>query len=262
MSTSSSDTPPPSGMVITYSEDTTEAAAEAMEEFLQRPPGQSVSSSFRPLAAVLGGIRAKRRGRKKGRKFSENDVTTYSGSPLESQRGGGGSAPSSPHLQSREPDGKARHRGQHGGHGGVFRRAKGSLLSHLRSHDESSEVVGERSDVPESPGHHSQSESHGEEKGQRRRRQNSAPTDEDYHQPRLQISSPLTRDWSGSELRNEELQSLVQPPPAAWTKTGFLWLRMQHENRYAWTPIVSVYILPSYTRIIVRPYYSVLRVCC
>lgn len=220
-STSSSETPPPSGMVITYSEDTTEAAAEAMEEFLQRPAGQP--GSFNLIAAMLGGIRAKRRVKKKGRKFSVDDSSSETRVVPQAQRGGG-SAPSSPRPQHSEPDLRAKNRGNHVR---MFRRGKGSLLGNLRSHDhsgESTEVISESADMPET---HPQSES--------------GEGNSDHHQPRLQISSPLARDWSGSELRNEELQSLVQPPPTAWTKTGYLWLRMQQDQRYAWTHIVSTY---------------------
>ena len=239
---SSGETPPPSGMVVTFSEDTTEAAADAMEEFLGRPAGHS--SHFRPLAAVLGGIRGKKKAKKKSRKSSTTDDTATE-SPLatQSQRDGGGSPLQSPAHSS--PRARSKHK------------KKRSLLSHSKSHDGSTEVMGERSDVP-----HSQEDLRGslenvfetEDKGRRKKKLHSL-SGEPHLQPRLQISSPLTRDWSGSELRNEELQSLVRPPPASWSLTGYLWLRLHTDNsRYEWTHIVSCVCVCEY--VCVREYVN------
>ena len=236
---SSGETPPPpssAGMVVTFSEDTTEAAAEAMEEFLGKT--SSHASHFRPLAAVLGGIRGKKKAKKKSRKASAaDDCTTESPLVTQSQRERGESPlRDSAHSSPRSKQKKKR----------------SLLFKHSKSHDGSSEVIGEGSDVTDS-----QEELRGscenvsettDDKGRRRRRKMA----ELHVQPRLQISSPLTRDWSGSELRNEELQSLVRPPPAAWSMTGYLWLRLHTDNnRYEWTHIVSgglcyhiVFVLP------------------
>ena len=247
---------PTAGMMVHYSEDTTESAAEAMEEFLLRSTSRSVSHSvsspFRPLAAVLGGIRGKARGKnglkgKKGTKpFSSADDSVIMPEPRYFQRHReGGSNPSSPQLNRK------------GNQPGLFRRAKGSLLNHLMSHDkshdlyttgEAAEVRGERSDT-ESLEEHALSASSdslreagvaGQKRKKNKKKRHASVDSERQLQPRLQISSPLTRrDWSGSELRNDELQSLVQPPPASWAKCGFLWLRMRSESRYAWTHVVS-----------------------
>ena len=245
VSTSSAETPPPSNMMVTYSEDTTEAAAAAMEEFLQRPTSRSVSVPFRPLAAVLKSMRGKRRG-KRANKSSVNGSTTVP----ESLSQGDATPPPSPKLcpPSDSTSSHSPRMNRRGNYSGVFRRAKGSQLNHQKSHDppgEDAEVRGERSDSRSLVGHTRSGSADNlnevvERGHSRRKKKHHVSLNVEQHlQPRLQISSPLTRDWSGSELRNEELQSLVHPPPASWSKTGYLWLRMHLENRYAWTHIVS-----------------------
>lgn len=245
VSTSSAESPPTTGMVVTYSEDTTEAAAEAMEEFLLRPTSSSVSVPFRSLAAMLGGFRGKRKVKsKKGSKH----VSSVDDSSVTSESQSRGTSPSSP-LGGRES--RSNHSSpqlnRKGNHSGVFRRPKGSQLSHLRPHDpnntgEGAEVKRGKSET-DSLEDHTRSGSadnlHETEKSRKKKKHHTSLNVEQHLQPRLQISSPLKRDWSGSELRNEELQSLILPPPASWTKSGYLWLRMHTENRYAWTHIVS-----------------------
>ena len=243
VSTSSAETPPPSNMVVTYSEDSTEAAAVAMEEFLQRPTSRSVSVPFRPLAAVLQSMRGKRRGKK-------SPVNGSSTVP-ESLSQGDATPPPSPQLRP-SSDSHSPRMNRRGNNSGVFRRAKGTLVNHRKS-PEGVEVRGEKSDY-QSLRSRTQSGSADNltevaEKGRRRRKKHHVSLDVEQHlQPRLQISSPLTRDWSGSELRNEELQRLVRPLPASWSKTGYLWLRMHMENRYAWTHIVSCFSFSVMTR--------------
>lgn len=235
-------------MLVTFSEDTTEAAAEAMEEFLQRPSGGNSGgghSAFKPITAMLRGRRKAKK--KKGSKVSTTDDTMSTESPLviaKSQRGDEESGESSPSSPLREGTNSSRKTSSGGGASGMLRRAKGSLLNHLRSHDhaeESSEVNGERSDdqiVNESGDIVCEMT---EDKSRKKKKILGSLNKEPNVQPRLQISSPLTRDWSGSELRNEELQGLIKPHPQAWTKMGYLWLRMHTaENRYEWTHIVSI----------------------
>ncbi|CAI8024340.1 Arf-GAP with coiled-coil, ANK repeat and PH domain-containing protein 2 [Geodia barretti] len=224
---SSGETPPPSGMVVMFSEDTTEAAAEAMEEFLGRPSGHA--SHFRPLAAVLGGIRGKKKKAKKKKSrtaSTPDDPATESPLVTRSQRERGDSPlRDSAHSSPRSKQKKKR-----------------SWLLHSKSHDGSAEVVGESSDVPDTREElRGSSENHceTEDKGRRKKKPQTS-LEEPHLQQRLQISSPLTRDWSGSELRNEELQSLVSPPPASWSMTGYLWLRLHTDNRYEWTHIWCV----------------------
>lgn len=229
---SSSETTPPTGMVVTYSEDTTEAAAEAMEKFLQRTTNQNVSIPFRPLAAVLGGLRGKKKGSRSKRfkrigSADDSAVTPPSTPPPFNKECR--SNESSPLLNRKVNQ-------------GMFRRVKGSLLSHVRSHDPG-ESTDEKRSAPHRGGY-SLSESADNllqetEETRRKKKQHHVSLDMEQHvQPRLQISSPLTRDWSGSELRNDELQSLIQPLPSSWAKCGYLWLRMHMNNRYAWNHIV------------------------
>lgn len=231
---SSSETTPPTGMVVTYSEDTTEAAAEAMEEFLNRS-NQTVSIPFRPLAAVLGGLRGKKKGLKPKRfkrigSADDSAVTPPSTPPPFNKECR--SNESSPLLNRKV------------NHSRMFRRVKGSLLSHVRSHDPG-ESTDEKRSAPRRGGY-SLSESvdnltEETEDTRRKKKQHHVSLNMEQHvQPRLQISSPLTRDWSGSELRNDELQSLIQPLPASWAKCGYLWLRMHVNNRYAWNHIVRM----------------------
>lgn len=230
LSGSSSETPPPTGMVVTYSEDTTEAAAEAMEKFLQNPTSQHVSIPFRPLAAVLGGLRGKKKGSKPKRIASADDSAISPPlSPLPAINKDSRSNESSPLLNR-----KVNH--------SVFRRAKGSILSHLRSHNPG-ESTGVRDDTHSREGHPLSGSTDNlcretDETSRRKKKHHVSLNMEHHVQPRLQISSPLTRDWSGSELRNEELQSLVQPLPTSCAKCGYLWLRMHVDNRYAWNHIV------------------------
>jgi hypothetical protein len=224
---SSGGTPPPSAMVVTFSEDTTEAAAEAMEEFLGRPSGHT--SHFRPLAAVLGGIRGKKKKAKKKKSraaSTPDDTTTESPLVTRSQRERGGS----PLRDSAHSSPRSKHK------------KKRSWLLHSKSHDGSAEVIGESSDVPDTREElrgSSENVCETEDKGRRKKKPQTS-LEEPHLQPRLQISSPLTRDWSGSELRNEELQSLVSPPPASWSMTGYLWLRLHTDNRYEWTYVWCV----------------------
>lgn len=234
-SSSSETTPPTGGMVVTYSEDTTEAAAEAMEKFLQRSTNQTVSIPFRPLAAMFGGLRGKKKGSKSKRfkRIGSADDSAITPPPtpppLNKECRSNDSSP----LLNRKVN-----------HSRMFRRAKGSLLTHLRSHDPGESI--DESRQAHLRGGYSLSESadnlsHESEETSRKKKQHHVSLDMEQHvQPRLQISSPLTRDWSGSELRNEELQSLIQPLPASWAKCGYLWLRMHMNNRYAWNHIVRI----------------------
>lgn len=231
---SSGETPPPSGLIVTFSEDTTESAADAMEEFLNKPPGHT---HFRPLAAVLGGIRSKKKAKKKRQdKLSLSDDQT----PPRTQRDGGSPSPLR-HASHSSPSPSPRH---------WKRKTKGSLfLSRSKSHDERGDTAGHLSNVgaDQLTGSCENISAEKEERG-RRRRKKDAIDGEDTHtplQPRLKISSPMTRDWSGSELRNEELQSLVQPLPPSWSMAGYLWVRLQTDNRYEWTNVVSISSLPT-----------------
>ena len=242
---------PASPMVVTHTEDTTESAADAIEEFLQQRTHHSpASSALRPFAAMLDNIRSY--GREKGspskkapKKFSSVDDAYLSSIPEDGVaaevKRNGGSTPSSPRLT---------HKGNHSPK--LFHRAKGSLLRHFTSHDKSHDTpLGVREmksskSVPCSTtedystggeGIEPSTNSQESENGSRKKKKKQASTESERP---LKISSPLRRDWSGSELRNEDLQLLVHPPPAAWAKCGFLWLRkLTENNRYAWTHIVS-----------------------
>ena len=236
---SSAGTPPPfgetpplsGGMVVTFSEDTTEAAAAAMEEFLSRPAAHT--PSFRPLAAVLGGIRGKKPKKKKKEKKMSLAEDGGAESPLASQSQKERD-PASPLRSPAHSSPKSRTKG---------RKIKSSLLGHLRSHDhpdEGSEVVGERSDAADSQEELSQSLENLSDPEVKGRGKKKLLEEEPRLQHRLQISSPLTRDWSGGELRNEELQRLVRPPPPSWSMAGYLWLRLHNQQRYEWSHVVSV----------------------
>ena len=240
-----------SPLVVTFPENTTESAADAMEVFLQRSTSHSVSSPFRPLAAVLS--KARSRGKnavrgKKGRKqFASLDDMNLPEEPSVSEPeggggegggggGGGGSGPSSPLV------------GRKGSHSnvGIFKRARGSLLHHLMPHEKQATPP---ADFLEGQGEASDTQSleelslngEGAESRRKKKKKKHSSSDVDKHQPRPFISSPLPRESSGSELRNEDLRSLVLPVPKPWSMCGYLWLRMRTQNnRYAWTHIVRL----------------------
>ena len=58
--------------------------------------------------------------------------------------------------------------------------------------------------------------------------------------PSHKVSGPVIREKREAEGMSYNLQGLVLPLPKAWTKCGYLWLRMKLPNNiYAWTYIVS-----------------------
>ncbi len=61
--------------------------------------------------------------------------------------------------------------------------------------------------------------------------------------PSHKVSGPLIKDHKEKQA-SYNLQKMVLPLPKAWTKCGYLWLRMKLPNNiYAWTYIVSQYTI-------------------
>ena len=59
--------------------------------------------------------------------------------------------------------------------------------------------------------------------------------------PSHKVSGPLIKDRKEKQAMSYNLQKMVLPLPKAWTRCGYLWLRMKLPNNiYAWTYIVSV----------------------
>ena len=211
------ETSPP---IVRYSRDTTESAANAIEELLRQssptPRSGSLSSSFsapfRPLAAVLGRSRWKHK-EKERRRLKKGEKVSTSLDDL-----------CDPHENTNVPEEPAKEAKQGGS--GIFQRARNSL-KHL---------VGQEKGVPAPTP--PQENSTLEEKGSHTDQSPLASTrssDEQHHN----VSSPVPRKESISP-ESSHLHSLVLPIPESWVQCGYLWLRMKlPNNRYAWTYIVS-----------------------
>ena len=206
--------------VVRYSRDTTESAANAIEELLRHSSptprsgslSHSFSAPFRPLAAVLGRSRWKHKDKERKRLKQGRKVSTSLDDLCDPQ--GNTTAPEEPAKEAKQ------------GSNGLFQRARNSLR-HLVSQEkavpaptpsqENSASEGKGSDADQSP------------------LASTRPSDGLRHS----VSPPVPRKESVSP-ESAHLHSLVLPIPESWVQCGYLWLRMKlPNNRYAWTYIVS-----------------------
>ena len=200
------DKPPMSAPpVVRHSQDTTESAANAIEELLhQSPPTSSRSSSlsasisapFRPLAAILGRPRRKHKNKnaKKLGKVSTSAQELSIPPPDES-------SPQEPSMRAQHeaspPDEPSRQQ--------PSTPAPEEPLIMVEKDDSSEEIVF------------------------------SCPSEEQGD-----IASPPVEREGVARSESAHLHSLVAPVPKGWVQCGYLWLRMKlPNNRYAWTFIVS-----------------------
>ena len=235
-------------MMVRYSQNTVDSAANAVEELLARTPTQSPAhhtSHFGPIAALKQKRAKKKEERKKGknRKLSnsmenildEKEISTGSGeNSVDADR----CTSTSPPAESPKVFRKNSRTGP-----SIFKRAgRNKSKEHLTK-----EPSGKDSSV--SPPPHSGSSpalingngggGHFDKfKPKPSKRPSMLRSSSTLRQP--EVSSPTLLNKQ-PELSHFDLEGLVKPMDKNWIKSGYLWLRMKlPNNHYAWTHIVSV----------------------
>ena len=218
------------------------SSPQMMDEYLSRTSsqsGHSFSGPFRPLAAILNRSRAKHRekGDKKMKRGGKifNSMEDLTGSSADKQQHSGSTTPE-------EASPLFPRKGSKGPSGGIFKRAKESLL-HRGEHPSS---------LPSQPGR-----SNGAaiirtgspedldllQTKTTRNKSLSFASKEDFRGRSPQASpciSPVIRKRSDDSVSSQDVNNLIDPVNPNWIKSGYLWLRMKlPNNRYAWTFIVS-----------------------
>ena len=217
------DKPPMSSPpVVRHSQDTTESAADAIEELLnQSSPtcsrssslSASISAPFRPLAAILGRPRRKHK-KKKLRKVSTSAQELSTAAPDESL---------SQEFSTAAPD---------------------EFLSQELSTAEEHSMRAQHEPSPSAPSPQQPSPPALEEPSIIVER-NDSSEDLVFSSPSEEqgdnVPSPPVQREGVARSESARLHSLVLPVPKGWSQCGYLWLRMKlPNNRYAWTFIVSL----------------------